>query len=206
MILQGPTRGRYFPGTSILQSFKANFKRVESKSLPATVYLQRILPGGDACRSKVGESWGESCSPICREKRGCLRRGVKVEQTIGKDTRRLHRRRREKQGGQFLFSLYISQQLYQSIEKKLSLVHQIQDNENISEHFYSMLQRSCRKHIITRQTETYSSCRNDPARCDERFGLLHWWQLEHTQWNDVTVIVCHINSDSCQHPLMTSEM
>lgn len=40
--------------------------------------------------SEVGEGWGESSSPICREKRGDLSRGVEVEQAVSKDTRRLH--------------------------------------------------------------------------------------------------------------------
>lgn len=32
---------------------------------------------------------------------------------------------------------------------------------------------------------THSSCRNDPARCDDRFGLLHGGQLEESE------IRCH---------------
>lgn len=34
---------------------------------------------------------------------------------------------------------------------------------------------------------THSSCRNDPARCDERFKMLNWWQLEDNQKNAVTL-------------------
>lgn len=40
--------------------------------------------------SEVGEDWGESCSPVCREKRVDLSWGVKVEQAVSKDARRLH--------------------------------------------------------------------------------------------------------------------
>lgn len=40
--------------------------------------------------SEVGEGWGESCSPICRENGVDLSRGVKVEQAVSKDARRLH--------------------------------------------------------------------------------------------------------------------
>lgn len=46
--------------------------------------LKRILPGrgGVTHVSEEGEGWGESCPPICREKRVDLSMGVKVEQAV----------------------------------------------------------------------------------------------------------------------------
>ena len=54
--------------------------------------LVEILPGGVGvtCVSEVGEGWGESSSPVCREKRGDLSVGVKVEQAVSKDAGMLH--------------------------------------------------------------------------------------------------------------------
>lgn len=55
--------------------------------------LSGILPGGEwsvTCVSEVGEGRSDSCPPICRGKRVDLSRGVKVEQAVSKDARRLH--------------------------------------------------------------------------------------------------------------------
>lgn len=76
------------------ETFSCSISR--GQHLPSLLYkllhISRILPGGVGvtCVSEVGEGWGESCSPICREKRDDLSRGVKVEQAVSKGARRLH--------------------------------------------------------------------------------------------------------------------
>lgn len=103
--------------------------------------MQTLLPGGEGgdgvtCVSEVREGWGEGCSPIWREKRVDLRRGVKVEQAVSKGAGRLREKGvKEKVGGQCLQRLYISQtaQRLWKCREVQSLVVQNNEHFNISQ-------------------------------------------------------------------------
>lgn len=71
-----------------------------------TLSFFQALPVRDRVRyvGEVGEGWGVSCPPVCRENRADLSWMVQVQQTVSKDTRRL-RQRGQRRAGQFLQSI-----------------------------------------------------------------------------------------------------
>lgn len=54
--------------------------------------LWGLLPVGHGVTrgGEVGGGWGENSSPVCREESADLSGGVRVEQAVSKDARRLH--------------------------------------------------------------------------------------------------------------------
>lgn len=72
-------------------------------------------------------------------------------------------------------------QVKQTVGKDTRRLHQMGQRES---------ERSQSLNITQKNPKTHSSCRNDPAGCNDRFGLMNWGQLKENQHVTIEISVC----------------